>query len=153
MTPVSIYQAALDVVSEAVLAGDFVAFADMIDFPYLVMTDNAQFLITCKADLRPTFDAVHSGLKKRCVQHYKRLARKADYVAQDRIEGWHFTHTVSGKDFVLPSRSARQVIVLREGRWLFSEAQYPFAADSWPLSDGVIFADPVPELRSEGATP
>jgi len=151
VTPLTIYQTALDVVSEAVLAGDFVAYAAMIDLPYLVLTDNAQMLITREADLRPTFEALHHGLKARGVDHYKRLARRADYVAQGRIEGWHVTHVLSAEDFATPSRSARQVIVLRDGRWLFSEAQYPIAADRWPLSDSMLFADPIPDQRSEGA--
>jgi hypothetical protein len=153
MTPLSIYQAALDVVSEAVLAGDFATYAGMIDLPYLVLTDSAQLLVTCEADLRPTFDALHFGLKARRVHHYKRLARQADYVAQGRIEGWHFTHTLAAQDFAAPSRSARQVIVHRAGRWLFSEAQYPIAADSWPLSDTMLFAEPSRLMRPEGATP
>ncbi|KAF0115792.1 MAG: Uncharacterized protein FD150_816 [Rhodobacteraceae bacterium] len=153
MTPISIYQAALDVVSEAVLAGDFAVYAAMIDLPYLVLTDSAQLLITREADLRPTFDALHLGLKARGVHHYKRLARQADYVARGRIEGWHFTHVLSERDFAVPSRSARQVIVHRDGRWHFSEAQYPIAADRWPLSDHMLFADPLRTLRPEGAIP
>ena len=151
MTALAIYQAALDVVSEAALAGDFDAYAAMIDLPYLVLTDSAQLLVTREADLRPTFDALHCGLKSRGVQHYKRLARRADYVAQGRIEGQHVTHFLLETDFAAPSHAARQVIVHRAGRWLFSEAQYPFAADNWPLSESVLFGDPMLKFRPEGA--
>ena len=151
MNPLAIYQAALDVVSEAVLANDFAAYSLMIDLPYLVLTNRAQLLVTREEDLRPTFDALHVGLRARGVQYYKRLARKAHYADHGRIEGWHFTHLMSATDFAAPSRSARQVIVQRGGRWLFSEAQYPIAADRWPLSESMLFSDPSQLESTEGA--
>lgn len=151
MTTLSIYQSALDVVSDAVLADDFAAYATMIDLPYLVLTDSAQLLVARAEDLRPTFDTLHYGLKARGVSYYKRLARTADYIGPGCIEGWHSTHVISGTDFAAPSRSARQVIVQRGGRWLFSEAQYPIAIDRWPLTDSVLFADPSRQIRPEEA--
>ncbi|MBL9049867.1 MAG: hypothetical protein JNK19_07135 [Tabrizicola sp.] len=143
MNPLTFYQAALDVVSDAVLAGDFAAYAAMIDLPYLVRTETAQLLVTSLDALRPTFDALHAGLKARGVLHYKRLARKAEYVRPDRIEGWHNSHMLDEAGFAMPSRHARQVIVHRGTSWLFSEAQYPITANSWPMTDAGLFADPV----------
>lgn len=153
MNALTIYQEALDAVSNAVLAGDFASYAAMIDLPYLVLTETAQLLVTTEAELRPTFDAVHNGLKARGVRHYKRLARKAEYVRPGRIEGWHNTHFLSETEFAAPSRWARQVIVLRDGRWLFSQAQYPIRSDQWPLSEDALFSDPVRWDYSEGARP
>jgi hypothetical protein len=150
VTPLTIYQSALDVVSEAVLVGDFAAYAAMIDLPYLVLTETAQLLVTTTDDLRPTFDALHAGLKAREVRHYKRLAREAVYARTGRIEGWHYSHMLGETDFAVPSRRARQVIVLRDGRWLFSEARYPIATDQWPMTDASLFAEPVSWGRIEG---
>jgi hypothetical protein len=142
MNPLSIYQSALDVVSAGVLAGDFAAYAAMIDLPYLVVTETAQLLVTSVENLRPTFDALSDGLKRRGVTHYERLARAADHTAPDRIEGWHHTHLIADGRFVAPSWRSRQVLVRRGRRWLFSEAQYEIQAGSWPLTDAMLFANP-----------
>lgn len=84
MNPLTIYQSALDVVSAGVLAGDFAAYAAMIDLPYLVVTETAQLLVTSVENLRPTFDALSDGLKRRGVTPYERLARAADHTAPDQ---------------------------------------------------------------------
>ncbi len=153
MNALALYQAALDAVSDAVLAGDFAAYAAMINLPYLVRTETARLVVTAQADLRPTFDALHGGLRARGVQHYKRLAREAVFARAGRIEGWHHSHMLRDGTFVVPSRWARQVLVLRDGGWLFSEARYPIMTDRWPMTDATLFADPVLWPPAAGRTP
>lgn len=153
MNALALYQAALDAVSDAVLAGDFAAYAAMIDLPYLVRTETARLVVTAQADLRPTFDALHGGLRARGVQHYKRLAREAVFARAGRIEGWHHSHMLRDGTFAVPSRWARQVLVLRDGGWRFSEARYPIMTDRWPMTDATLFADPVPWTPAAGRTP
>lgn len=140
MNPLTIYQNSLNLVSEAVLAGDFDAYASMIDLPYLVHTGTADLLIASIADLRPTFIALHDGLKARGVTHYERVAREADYVARDRIEGWHHTHVLTDGDRLAYPHTAAHTLVRRGERWLFSEARYGFLkTDRWPLTDRTLF--------------
>jgi hypothetical protein len=139
MNPLAIYQTALNTVSEAILAGDFDAYAGMIDLPYLVHTALADLLITARDDLRGTFDALSLGLKARHVTHYERVARSADYVGRDRIEGQHFTHMIADGERIASPTAARQVIVRRGDLWLFSEAHYPVAASRWPMADADLF--------------
>jgi hypothetical protein len=148
MSPLAIYQSALDSVSHAVLEGDFESYAALIDLPYLVHTETALILVSTEAELRPTFDALHQGLRKRSVTHYERLARKASYCSSDRIEGWHYTHMLSNGSYALPTRPARQTIVRRSGTWRFSEARYPILASTWPMTDAAIFDDPVHATHS-----
>ncbi|MFM7333680.1 MAG: hypothetical protein ACKO1H_04590 [Tabrizicola sp.] len=138
MNPLSIYQDALNVVSGAVVAGDFVRYAAQIDLPYLVHTETARLLVSTVDDLRPTFDALHQTLRDKGVTHYERVARAADYVDRDRIEGWHHTHLLShGERLNLPHAS-RHTLVRREGVWLFSEAHYAMRADRWPVTREVL---------------
>jgi hypothetical protein len=141
MSPLTIYQDALNTVSSAVLAGDFDRYAGMIDLPYLVHTDAAWLLVTTVADLRPTFDSLAQTLNDRGVTHYERLAREADYVARDRIEGRHFTHLIAEGRHVTRPYSARMVLVRRVGVWRFSEAHYPTTAQSWPVPGHLLFPD------------
>jgi hypothetical protein len=142
MSPLTIYQDALDRVSRAVLAADFATYLAQIDLPYLLHTETTDFLLTTEAELRPTFDALSQGLIARGVTHYERVARSAEFARPDRIEGLHFTHMIACGDRVAPPHSSRHVLVRRGDRWLFSEAHYPIATNCWPLSDSALFADP-----------
>lgn len=134
MNPLTIYQQALNLVSDAVLAGDFDIYADQIDLPYLIHTETARHLVTTREDLRPTFVALHQALMAEGVTHYERVAREADYVQRDRIEGWHHTHLISNGERVNYPHVSRHAIVRRGDRWLFSEAHYPIRADRWPVT-------------------
>ena len=140
MNPLTIYQNALNIVSEAVLAGDFFRYAAMIDFPYLVHTADADLLVTTTADLLPAFEAVHRGLTSRGVTHYERVARSADYVDRNRIEGRHHTHMLADGQPVNCAHASGQTIVRRGELWLFSEAHYDAVkGDRWPLTFSNLF--------------
>ena len=134
MTALKHYQNALNVVSLAVLQGDFDTYAAQIDLPYLVHTQNARHLIQRRDDLRPTFDALHDSMAAHDVTHYERVARAADYVDRDRIEGWHHTHLISHGQRVNCPHVSRHTLVRRGHLWLFSEAHYDIRADRWPVT-------------------
>jgi hypothetical protein len=138
MNPVEIYQSALNIVSEAVLTGDFDRYAAMIDLPYLIFTTTARLLVTTREDLLPTFRALHEAMQDEGVTHYERVARAADYVERDRIEGWHQTHLISHGERVNYPHVARHANVRRGDVWLFSEAHYPIDADRWPVSKATL---------------
>lgn len=138
MNPLDVYQEALDAVSRAVLAGDFDAYAVRIDLPYLVHTETARHLVVSREDLRPTFQALHETLRDLGVTHYERVAREADYVQRDRIEGWHHTHLISHGERVTCPHASRQAIVRRGDVWLFSEAHYNIRANRWPVTRDVL---------------
>lgn len=138
MNPLHIYQNALNTVSQAVLAGDFDAYADQIDLPYLIHTDTARLLVFTRDDLRPTFEALHQTLRDRAVTHYERVARHADYVDRDRIEGWHHTHLISQGERLNYPHASRHVILRRDAGWVFSEAYYKIQADRWPVTRDVL---------------
>lgn len=141
MNPSTIYQDALNIVSQAVLAGDFRRYVGMIDLPYLVHTATTDLLVTTTADLLPTFASLHEGLRDRGVTHYERVARSADFVDRDRIEGWHYTYMIADGQPVNCPYAASQTLVRRGRHWLFSEARYEaLQGDRWPLTFGEIFA-------------
>jgi hypothetical protein len=151
MNPLAIYQRALDAVSNAVLAGDFARYSAMIDLPYLIHTETARLLAASYADLRATFEVVSGGLRSRGVTHYERVARAADYVHRDRIEGWHHTHLLAEGERIACPHTSRHAIVRRGDVWLFSEAHYAIKADHWPLDEATIFAEVSFPSRSEAA--
>ena len=138
MTALRLYQDALNVVSQAILAGDFDAYADRIDLPYLVHTQTARHLIQRRDDLRQTFQALHDSLAARDVTHYERVARAADYVDRDRIEGMHHTHLISHGERVNCPHVSRHTLVRRGALWQFSEAHYDIRADRWPVTREVL---------------
>ncbi len=138
MTALTHYQTALNVVSQAVLRGDFDSYAAQIDLPYLIHTQNARHLIQRREDLRPTFQAVRDSMAAHDITHYERVARAADYVDRDRIEGWHHTHLISHGERVNCPHVSRHTLVRRGALWLFSEAHYDIRADRWPLTREVL---------------
>jgi hypothetical protein len=135
MNPLTEYQAALDDVSAAVLAGDFAAYAARIDFPYLLCTLQEDFVLHHPDELEPTFRNLSVALRTRGVTDYIRIAHDANLVRPDRIEGWHNTNIIVGDQRVMAPWATRQAIVLRGGVWRFTEAHYPFFADSLPLTE------------------
>ena len=140
MNPLDIYQAALNAGSSAVIEGDFARHAATFDLPYLVHTATAHLLVSSVAELRPTFDALRAGLLSRGVTHYERIARTADYVDRNRIEGSHHTHILADGERVAYPYLSRHVLVRRGELWLFSEAHYEqVEAGRWPLSTNDIF--------------
>jgi hypothetical protein len=150
MNPLDIYQQALDVVSNAVMAGDFDTYTAQIDLPYLILTYNGRHLITRAEDLRQTFETLSRGLAMRGVTHYERVAREADYVGRDRIEGRHFTHFIAHGERVLHPKAVRQTIVRRGENWLFSDVCYPIDAPVWPFDDKTMFAPDAIKLPGKG---
>lgn len=152
MNPLTIYQDALNLASDAILAGDFVGFAAMIDFPYLVHTSQARLLVNGVDELRPAFDAMSQGLKARGVTHYERVARAADYSARDRIEGWHHSHILIDGAHMSYPYAGHHSLVRRDQVWLFSEARYDvIAATQWPLTAEDIFDHVDGPLPSQAA--
>lgn len=140
MNPLQIYQEALDLVSSATLSGDFERYLTMIDLPYLIHTETSRFLISEGEDLRATFTTVARGLAAREVTHYERIARTADFVDRNRIEGHHYTHLIADGERITHPHASRHAIVRRGDRWLFSEAHYAIKADRWPFDDATIFS-------------
>jgi len=142
MNPLEIYQGALNQVSAAVLAGDFAAFLTMFDMPYLMQTDTERLLAISGDDLFVEFHDLHQTLRSRGVTHYERVARKADYVARNRIEGWHYTHQIADGERVVPPTGGRETLVLSTDRWRFCEAYFP------KLTKPGISVATKPEVRS-----
>lgn len=141
MNPLTLYQARLDAVSAAVMANDLAAYLACIDLPYLVCTAEAQFLLTTEAEMEPTFRNLSATLSRQGVTHFERVARTAQLVRPDRIEGQHFTHMISNGERIIAPHPSRQVLVRRGDRWLFSEAGYPLRTADWPLTEQAMLGE------------
>lgn len=136
MSPLDIFQQALDEVAQAFRDEDFDAYMALLALPYLVQTGRARHLITSADEMRPTFDTLLRSMKPRGITHYERIARSADYVARDRIEGWHRSHLIANGESLAYPQLSRHALVRRGDRWLFSEAQYDMIEGaSWPLTE------------------
>lgn len=138
MTPLQIYQEALDAVSQAVLAQRFEAYVARVDLPYLMCTLQASFVLHTPDDLRPTFDGVTAMMVRLGATHYERIAREAEMTRSDRIEGWHFTHILADGEWATAPWATRQVLVQRADGWKFSEVHFPFDTDRLPLTEEIL---------------
>ena len=140
MNPLSIYQDRLDVVSSAVLNGDFDTYLRALDLPYLFCTLEADFVLRSPDEVAPVFNGLVAILRRNGVTHYERLAREADLVRPDRIEGWHYSHLIAQGERITAPYAACCALVRRGDRWLVTEAYYPFHTDRLPLSEEVLRA-------------
>lgn len=151
MNPLSIYQEALDAVSQATLAGDFAAYLARMDLPYLMVTARADFVLRRPEELKPTFRNVHDALRRHGATHYERVARSASFSRSDRIDGVHFTHVIANGERIVAPWAARQALVRRADGWKFTEAHYPFDIDDLPLTEADLRAATLPDEAAGAA--
>lgn len=151
MTALRIYQQALDTVSAAVMAGDFAAYLDMIDLPYLIRMVDADIILSSAAELEPSFRTLSRGLASNGVTHYERVAREAQFQRSDRIVGRHFTHMIARGDRIQPPHAAAAALVRRDANaWRFTEASYPLDAAGWPLAEAQVFGPALARASAQG---
>lgn len=99
--PVAIYQDHLDALSNALLNGNFSAFARRMSIPHTVISETNQHVIESKDEMAELFYALHASLKSQRVTEYLRIATHAVYKAEDFICGAHETHIISGSQRVV----------------------------------------------------
>lgn len=150
MTPIGLYQDRLNTCAAAMVAGDFDAWVQMLDLPWLFCTLRADFVLATDEELRLVFDSLTLLLRANRATHYERSARDAVMVRPDRIEGWHFSHVIADGEWITAPLAARHMMVRRDGVWLFSEAHYPFDTDTLPLTEEVVRAAIRPGLVPGG---
>lgn len=138
MNPLTLYQERLNQASKAMLEGDFEAWLATLDLPYLLCTLEADFVLRNAEDLAPTFWGLVGIMRRNGVTHYERVARGAELVRGDRIEGWHFSHLLVNGEWMTAPYAARQVLVRRPGGWFFSEAHFPYHTDRLPITEDVV---------------
>lgn len=138
--PAKIYQENLDAVSAALMEGDGARCLAHMALPILMRTTGSEVLIETPEDLISDIEKHGVSLKGFGVTHYIRLVKKAAYLREDIIEGWHETHMLRGAQIVLPRYMSRLILRQIDGPWKVIEAEHELAGERFP--GGVV--KPVP---------
>jgi hypothetical protein len=130
--PLIIYQAFLDRMGEAVLAGDADTFLRHIFLPHRIITESETILIEDMTTSRRHFDGFAKALKSQGVDSYARIAKSAELVEPDRIRGAHEAFMTSGGKLVAPRFENETELILRDGIWGSVRTRHFTRFVAWP---------------------
>jgi hypothetical protein len=133
---IDIYQTYLDVSTRLVLTGESEAYADHVQLPFVFRTSRGVEIIETRADLITDMQKVYDWLASQHVSDYHRIARKARFLDEDTIEGFHVTYALRGAVPVVEPYDSR--VILRRapsGVWAVSFAEHELADALYPNRD------------------
>lgn len=132
--PHVIYQDFLDVTSFGILNGDPEPFIAGVALPLIVRTDADVTILESEEDLRNDTIALIQALKSQQVTHYIRLVKKARYLDEDVIEGWHATYALHNARSVIPQYNSRMVMRRVGKEWRVTEADHELTGRRLPIT-------------------
>ncbi|MBL4628527.1 MAG: hypothetical protein JKY00_10930 [Roseicyclus sp.] len=138
--PHSIYQDWLDTASAALMDGNVEEFVSMASLPFIQRTSRCETVLEDRADLWNDVENVVQALKGEQVTHYIRLVKKARYLDEDAIEGWHTTYVLRNATAVTPTYGNRMILRKISDSWKVTEADHELSGDRFPVM--VLRSDP-----------
>ena len=115
----AIYQAHLDVVTQALWDLDMPTLLRLLPRPATIGTKEGQVRLTTETQKRDMIFSTRKSLDALGAAAYLRLAEQAEFTtpARTEINGRHISYALSGGSFVIAPFSSRQTIVLQNGEW------------------------------------
>jgi len=138
--PHSIYQDWLDTTSAALMDGNVEEFVSMASLPFIQRTSRCETVLEDRADLWSDVENVVQALKGQQVTHYIRLVKKARYLDEDAIEGWHTTYVLRNATVVTPTYGSRMILRKIGDGWKVTEADHELSGNRFPVT--VLRSDP-----------
>ncbi|MEJ6389276.1 hypothetical protein [Gymnodinialimonas ulvae] len=132
--PSAVYQDWLDRGSACLMEGKADAFCEMIGLPFRMATIGGETIFETVDALRTDTMNVIESLQGNGVTHYIRLVKKARYVREDLIEGWHSTHVLRDAIEVVPSYRNRMILRRTGGEWRVTEAEHELSGTRTPVA-------------------
>ena len=138
--PAAIYQENLDIVSNAIMQGDAGAAVGRFAIPMLLRTLSSEMMLERAEDLIEDTSRHSQALHDLGVTHYVRLVKKAAYLTEELIEGWHETFALRGANLVVPSYRSRLILRLDDGIWKVAEGEHELGGERFPA--GIVRPEP-----------
>ncbi|MCR9125494.1 MAG: hypothetical protein NXH82_05160 [Rhodobacteraceae bacterium] len=129
---IEVYQESIDRASTALMAMDIPLLCQLIRLPHLRRTNTSEVVIETREDLAAGLTRRAQELRDLGVDAYIRLATRAEYIADDLIEGYHVTHCLRGSTPVVPSYTVRLVVQREGGIWQAVELETQANSTAWP---------------------
>ncbi|MBM7069815.1 hypothetical protein [Actibacterium sp. 188UL27-1] len=131
--PLKIYQHNLDVVSEAILSGNFDGISQHIRLPHICRMGQTDIVIEREEDYVQGMREYGEGLRNQGVTNYIRLGKAARFMSDRFISGWHMTYVLSGATSIVRPYRSRMVLQLEDACWRVVQSDHELAADRWPV--------------------
>jgi hypothetical protein len=128
----AIYQEFLDVMADALIAGDAETFLSRIFLPCEVRTEGKTFHIADHATAPRYFHGFVEALRAQGVDSYIRIAREAVFHGPDRILGRHDALITSGGKLVTPRFENTMELERRGDTWGTSTIHHHMRFVAWP---------------------
>lgn len=119
----------LKVSGDALIDGDFDAFASIFHLPHVLSTFEGTTTLETPQDLHAVFKTVTKRFASLGVTAIVRECIAADRKAEDLIEATHTSRFMAGSQQVNETSSAFSELRLFEGVWLGTSSQYAIAED------------------------
>jgi hypothetical protein len=119
-----LYQGHLDAATRLVLEGNTEAFCDYVALPYVYRTGAGEQICETGEEMQQDIGDIHAWLRSIGATDYYRIARRARFVGQDMIEGYHLTYALRGAIPLVEPYSSRMILRRVEGRWLAAMSEH-----------------------------
>lgn len=112
-----IYQVFLDSMSDTVNTPDFDAWSAHYTYPHEIHYDATDHVAHSPADVRTFFDMLCENMATMGATRMIRTARYAEFLADDRIFGYHNTILVNDTTTTFGPIKSRMMLTLQDGQW------------------------------------
>ena len=107
----------IDATAQAILSGDFDAFAEWFGFPYEFETFDVARRIANLQELRESFDRVHRHYVKLGVTQLERRCIEAEFRDKHTMNSTHESRVLRGNELLLEPYPTFSVSRFIDGRW------------------------------------
>ncbi|MCV3270538.1 hypothetical protein [Roseobacter sinensis] len=145
VTALTVYQETLDILSRALMEGDWEVAQARIKLPHLQRTQSIEIVVETAEDLIIGLTAFRDALLGRGATHLVRLATDAEFMSENYLSGHHVTHTLNNAVPVVESYANRMVLLREDGLWKVLEVECMLDNPHWPIH--------IPHVHREGARP
>ena len=142
-----IYRAYLNVLTEAQNAGDYDSWADLFSYPCQAHYTELDVVFEGPAQMRPFFDLTRASLAQP-ETHMLRHTGRAEFIAADRIVGYHETQIAQNGRVTLGPIRSRMMLTLNQGKWRCGSVTNSLLNHELPLTqDALSISDELPTMR------
>jgi len=129
----AIYQEFLDTLSEATLRYDPSVLGDAVQLPMKLTTLNEEFVIETLEDWMDSITRFNQFMVSMGVNHFIRIATKAEFLSENYIEGVHVTYIMRNAEKVVPDYECRTALTRVDGQWRMNTLDTSMENDRWPF--------------------
>ncbi len=143
VTAQTVYQETLDILSRALMVGDWEVAQARIKLPHVQRTQSTEIVVETTEDLIIGLTAFRAALQGRGATHLVRLATDAEFMSENYLAGHHVTHTLNNAVPVVESYANRMVLLREDDIWKVLEVESMLDNPHWPIH--------IPHVRRDGA--